>query len=188
MKLNLWIFFFALLLVIFHPPLGLSQQASTGTNDVIHWRYSRDLPPLMNVDGYIFETLPVTPIPISGSPALSSIGTVDFDGDGNNDYFLLAANGSFVAVIYGNGSLSGSGFDVATMTPSQGFLLTTENACFSVGSAGDFDHDGLEDFIVGPDDISPLVGFLVFGDSSRSFGSISSSSFPSIQGVVVLTS
>lgn len=105
--------------------------------------------------------------------AVSSAG--DINGDGLSDLIVGAPFGGAGAayVIFGRGTgIIGPTLDLSSLNGTNGFRLNGENAGDvagrSVSSAGDVNHDGFDDFIVGamladPNGADSGASYVVFG-------------------------
>jgi len=139
------------------------------------------------------------------SPAGSVITVAaagDVDDDGLDDVIISAVSaGDFAGatyLVFGAALVASEGtLDVATLTPTQGVLITGMDAWdlsgISVDSAGDVDGDGLDDLVIGAPNSDPngalFAGetFLLYGSAiAESDGTIDLSSLTAEQGVRIV--
>ncbi|MCE3289842.1 MAG: hypothetical protein K0R83_1854, partial [Caulobacter sp.] len=109
--------------------------------------------------------------------AVSGVG--DINDDGIDDFAVGAQRGHHAYVVYGTAGGYAASLSLTSLTPAQGFEIPSVNNFSGVGSsisaAGDFNADGIDDFIVG----SPGAHagyfyngavYVVFGRASASGG------------------
>jgi Ca2+-binding RTX toxin-like protein len=100
----------------------------------------------------------------------------DINGDGYDDLIVGAYGADSYAgityVVFGKASGFAANLDLATLNGTNGFLLhggaNYDNSGYSVASAGDVNHDGFDDMIVGafradPHGASSGASYVVFG-------------------------
>ena len=118
----------------------------------------------------------------------------DVDGDGLDDFIIGAPDSNGTAggayVVFGR-----FGFDpevsLAGLTDDQGFALVGENAGdragVSVGSAGDFNGDGIDDLLIGAEAADTNDGrfYVVFGKASGFGTSVALSSLGDGSGLII---
>ena len=95
---------------------------------------------------------------------VSSAG--DFNGDGIQDIIVGAPNANAAYIVFGSRSTFTNPFPVdSLLTGSNGFKLTSVSGRIGyIGSAGDFDGDGLHDILLGAPNIN--AAYVVFGSRS----------------------
>ncbi len=102
---------------------------------------------------------------------VSSIGDVNNDGFDDvafGDDFFNDSNGR-VYVIYGNNTGFATELNLATLNGNNGFIIDGNSQFGSFGnvisSAGDFNNDGIDDFIVGAENVNNESGeaYVIFG-------------------------
>ena len=123
---------------------------------------------------------------IVGALASDGIGAAvsagDFNGDGVADVFIGAPsarpNGAFsgeVYVVFGKTSGFGATFDLGAINGVNGLRLdggpTIDSTLYAVASAGDVNHDGYDDLIVGAPNAQSAAGrtgasYVVYGGAS----------------------
>jgi hypothetical protein len=146
---------------------------------------------------------------VIGSVPYSSIGISvsgigDINGDGYADFIIgapYAKNGDGGAyVVYGKPTSSSSSstatlktsqYFTSTLTSShQGFVITTSDTegfvGFSVSGAGDINHDGFPDFMIGCPGLNENAGvaYIIYG--GKTLTDIDLSALTSVQGVTVV--
>ncbi len=129
--------------------------------------------------------------PTPGAPdgfatALSGIG--DFNDDGVDDFVISAphtTNGS-VYVVFGNPDVSTDNLDVSTLDGANGFRIDGASAGdlagVRVSGAGDFNNDGVADFILGAPGLGNNRGsaYILFGRSGTFLPEFTLGTSPSI--------
>ena len=107
---------------------------------------------LNGTNGYIIEGR-------DAGDSLSIAGEIgDINGDGINDLFLSARNGDENAynsgeayVLYGRSEIGAARIDLSDFDSTQGFMINgaeERNFMNAIGSAGDFNGDGVDDFLL----------------------------------------
>jgi hypothetical protein len=125
-------------------------------------------------------------------------GLGDVNGDGHADFIIGApfadANGKdsgAAYVVYGTGASFPGTFDLSNLNGANGFKITGEAvgdaAGFSVHSVGDFNGDGISDFIIGapnadPDATNSGAAYLIFGHDGTSPANLSLASLNGSNG------
>jgi glycosylphosphatidylinositol phospholipase D len=106
----------------------------------------------------------------------------DVNGDGIQDFVIgayRAGPGGVAYVVFGRNQGSGSAFpqrlDLSDLDGQRGFRMITSSAFdqvgYSVASAGDVNHDGLDDLILGdPAGLSISAAYVVFGRDGAAGG------------------
>jgi hypothetical protein len=129
-------------------------------------------------------------------PGVAGLG--DVNGDGIDDFVVGAQNAAGgkgqAYVIFGSKTAFPSNFDLATLNGANGFSLTGATAAdafgASVGGAGDFNGDGLNDIVVS----SPLAPgggtdrgsvYVVFGSKNGFPADVSASTINGTNGVTI---
>ncbi len=121
--------------------------------------------------------------------SVSSAG--DVNGDGFEDFIVgaytsstAASTGGVAYVVFGKGTAFNSAFDLSTLDGTNGFRIDAaaagDNAGTSVAAAGDINHDGFADIIVG----APLADVGANADAGSSYVIYGKSTFAS--GTVAL--
>ncbi len=118
---------------------------------------------LGNLDGEIGYLLKNT----AGS-SLAIVG--DVNGDGCRDYIAGDYSAGTAYLVFGGSAVGASGvFDVNTITGANGKVLlgnpAGEHAGFSASSAGDFNHDGVADVVIG----APAADYPGKSDAGRAY-------------------
>jgi hypothetical protein len=124
----------------------------------------------------------------------------DVNGDGLADLIIGAPRGDNggtdageAYVVFGKTTGFGAVLDLASLTPSDGFIIQgdtlIDQAGISVSSAGDVNGDGFDDLIVGApggDDGGPNSGeaYVVFGKASG-FGTIDLTNLSAANGFII---
>jgi len=94
----------------------------------------------------------------------SSISTIDLNGDGADDVIIGGVLGG-IYVVYGSSSGTQNNIDLSSLDGSNGFYIDIDNNSLStspVKSAGDINHDGIDDLAIGIRDKD--VVYVVFGN------------------------
>ncbi|MBF0419345.1 MAG: FG-GAP repeat protein, partial [Magnetococcales bacterium] len=97
--------------------------------------------------------------------SVSSAG--DMNGDGYAD-LIVGTNSGTATVLFGKASGFNAEVDLANLDPAAGFQITGSVGHVAVSGAGDVNHDGLDDVIVGARDTG--VDGTMFGSSTVVFG------------------
>ena len=120
-------------------------------------------------DGIIFEGAQPNDflgVSVAGIGDINGSGPGDINSDGFDDLILGAstasANAGKAYVVFGDDSGFGARFDLADLTPQQGFFFTGLNSGDFLGTAvsgaGDADADGFADVIMGASGFNPGTG------------------------------
>mmetsp|Transcript_27875 Transcript_27875/g.30457 ORF Transcript_27875/g.30457 Transcript_27875/m.30457 type:complete len:1314 (+) Transcript_27875:27-3968(+) len=131
--------------------------------------------------------------------SLSNAG--DINGDGIDDLLIGAyyasRNGKtyngLAYVIYGSTKTFPQQIDLFSLTSAQGFRIIGANsnswAGSSVSNARDFNHDGINDILIGAyldGDRNQGITYLIFGKSNYTFSTIDLANLPSSTGIRIL--
>jgi hypothetical protein len=180
------------------PTVGGVQRARAGTMYVIYGKASRttnvDLASLSPADG--FKVFGAVASDFSGN-CISSAG--DINKDGFEDFIIGASQANRLGrslsgvayVLFGKPNF-GASIDLGALTPADGFQIIGAIANGYVGNAvnyaGDFNKDGVDDFIIGSYLDGPTkqgVAYVFYGKSSGSFSNVDLASFTSSSSVGV---
>jgi hypothetical protein len=190
-------------------PTGGTSWSGLTDDPTMAGRKILDLATLKSSDGFIIqgESEAGSP-PRTGSALGNSVeGLGDINGDGYADIGIGASaaspdNNGKAYVIFGSASGQGAKdandrqvLDVATMLPSQGFILQGSAGWLgtSVGAAGDVNRDGLADFIVSAPYLtnagrtSTGVSYVIYGkEKGVAFSNIVGTGAQSTQSILSL--
>jgi hypothetical protein len=174
------------------------QRARAGTTYVIYGKASRttnvDLGAITKSEG--LKVFGAEASDFSGN-CISSAG--DINKDGFEDFLIGASQASrsgrslsgVVYVLFGKASFPAA-IDLGALTPTDGFQIIGAIANGYVGnavsSAGDFNKDGVDDFIIGSYLDGPTkqgVAYVFYGKSSGSFSDVDLATFTSSSSVGV---
>jgi hypothetical protein len=180
------------------PTVGGVQRARAGTTYVIYGKASRttnvDLAALTPADG--FKIFGAVASDFSGN-CISSAG--DINQDGFEDFIIGASQANRLGrglagvayVLFGKANF-GVSIDLAALTSNDGFQITGAIANGYVGnavsSAGDFNKDGVDDFVIGSYLDGPNhqgVAYVFFGKKTGSFSNVDLATFSSSSSVGV---
>ena len=141
---------------------------------------------LTGVDGFKITGV----FPGSGS------GAGDVNGDGFGDLIIGSPSGGgnasgIIDVIFGHGGAFPATFNVSSLNGSNGFKLDGKiedlRAGTSVSGAGDINHDGFDDVVVGSDAEFQGDVYVVFGHAGAFPTSINLPSLTAPTGLVIVT-
>ena len=115
--------------------------------------------------------------------------TGDFNGDGLDDVIMSGHYNGPASILYGKGSGLGPAVSIDTLANSGGavFSGTSELGNQTVSNAGDFNGDGIDDFLIsgtGSGPSNPSVAYLLFGNAVLG-GDIDLGSLSSAQGLKI---
>lgn len=180
------------------PPNG---NAASGATYVV-FGFKANIPAsfnLQNLDGT--DGFVINGIDADDNSGNSVIGNVDFNGDGIKDLIIGApfsdANGSDsgeVYVVFGAVGGFSASMELSTLDGNNGFVMNGiaagDQAGISLGSAGDFDGDGIEDIIIGANQADPNGSssgqiYIVFGNESSFGTSFELSALDGTNGIII---
>jgi len=139
----------------------------------------------------------ITGFPAMGFGGWSVSGAGDINNDGIDDLVIGApatsSRSGAVYVIFGKIGIGGSGtLSVASLSGSNGFTIAgfpaSSNGGNSVSNAGDINHDGITDLVIGAPYASSQAGvsYVIFGKSGiGGSGTLSVSSLSGINGFTI---
>ena len=122
----------------------------------------------------------------------------DVNGDGFDDIIIgaplaevgVAANAGSSYVIYGSATFGSGIFDLTGLTGTDGFTIVGidagDKAGTSVGGGGDFNGDGIEDFLIGAPAANGGEGesYVIFGNASGFAASVNPSTITGTSGAL----
>ncbi|WP_144876322.1 beta strand repeat-containing protein, partial [Hyella patelloides] len=116
--------------------------------------------------------------------SVSSAG--DINADGIDDLIIRASESSYV--IFGSATGFNANFDLTTIDGSNGFVINglsqNDFSGSSVGGAGDFNGDGIDDVIVGSLG-DAIENYVIFGSNDGFSPSLNVNTIDSSQGLVL---
>lgn len=126
--------------------------------------------------------------------AISSAG--DFNGDGIDDLIIGASgaepnsiNSGASYLFFGSSEPMAASIDLSSLNGQNGFALNgadTDFAGVDVSGAGDFNHDGFDDVIIGaPGRNSVGASYIIFGNSDMITSNFELSSLSSSNGILL---
>ncbi len=141
--------------------------------------------------GLTLETMPVSRgFRVEGNSAGASTGGIgDFNDDGIDD-FAVGGNGS-VFVVYGHAGTSPN-VALGGITPTQGFRIDgglnwqLASHQYMLASAGDINHDGIDDLIVGAVGANTNgAAYVIYGKLGGYVGSLNLTTLTTAQGFAI---
>ena len=134
----------------------------------------------------------------SGRSGFSVSDAGDINGDGVADMVIGAPDAGEAYVVFGKDGSFGDSLDLSALDGANGFALKGgKGQGHSVSSAGDVNGDGLDDLIIGVDDLraikslpirnidNPTESYVVFGSKAKFSSSLDLSSLDGSDGFVV---
>ncbi len=153
---------------------------------LVRFASSVDLSTLNGADGFVLNG--VEQFDLSGA-TVGSAG--DLNNDGISDLFIGSINGGSndegeCYIIYGSSNTFPSSFNLSTLNGSNGFTIKginpNDEAGRSVSSAGDFNHDGIDDLIIGAPGAN--TAYVVYGTNNLFSQTLNLSSINGTNGIV----